>query len=231
MAVDPFEEKQQLRDGALDRLMIKLFTQKMADQLEGEAVPPAVPTFDDFVAVSRLMVRRRNSAEQQAVVGKVLDSLLPPFAPTMFRLLFPFHRWSAELNAQITKVGFAWLVGPMEITEHEVTFGGEKQVWASGVKIQKCRYLEGSGCVGMCTNMCKIPTQKFFCETFGIPLTMSPNFEDLSCQCVFGAEPPPLVEDPCYSQPCFTQQCSLAAPTGPCPKIDTTRLRGKGPEE
>jgi hypothetical protein len=158
----------------------------------------------------------------------------------------------------VAQVGFAWLVGPMEITEHEVTFGGEQQVWASGVKIQKCRYLEGSGCVGMCTNMCKvrienriivpllpithpltsrhfdtcihnalcgevggevgsrmrnchdgsqIPTQKFFCETFGIPLTMSPNFEDLSCQCVFGAEPPPLAEDPCYSQPCFTQQC------------------------
>jgi hypothetical protein len=37
----------------------------------------------------------------------------------------------------------------------------------AGVKIKKCRYLESSGCVGMCTNMCKLPTQKFFTETFG----------------------------------------------------------------
>lgn len=54
-----------------------------------------------------------------------------------------------------------------------------------------------------------MPTQRFFTETFGIPLTMDPNFEDLSCQCVFGAEPPPLPEDRCYEQPCFTQQCKM----------------------
>lgn len=35
------------------------------------------------------------------------------------------------------------------------------------MKIQKCRYLESSGCVGMCTNMCKLPTQRFFTDTFG----------------------------------------------------------------
>mmetsp|Transcript_42513 Transcript_42513/g.110203 ORF Transcript_42513/g.110203 Transcript_42513/m.110203 type:complete len:218 (-) Transcript_42513:12-665(-) len=192
----------------------------------GKAKPPAAPSFEDFVDVSRLIARRRSSSEQQATVGRVLDSLLPPFAPTMFRVLFPFRQWSAELNAQITKVGFAWLVGPMEITEHEVEFRGETQTWRSGVKIERCRYLEGSGCVGMCTNMCKMPTQRFFTETFGIPLTMDPNFEDLSCQCVFGAEPPPLPEDRCYSQPCFTQQCNMAVPSGPCPKTDTARASG-----
>lgn len=74
-------------------------------QSSGQAKPPSSPTFEDFVDVSRLIVRRRNSTEQQAVVGRVLDSLLPPFAPIMFRVLFPFRQWSAELNAQITK---AW---------------------------------------------------------------------------------------------------------------------------
>lgn len=33
-------------------------------------------------------------------------------------------------------------------------------VHSAGVKIKKCRYLESSGCVGMCGNMCKLPTQK-----------------------------------------------------------------------
>lgn len=39
----------------------------------------------------------------------------------------------------------------------------------TGVTIKKCRYLESSGCVGMCTNMCKLPTQRFFTDTFGTP--------------------------------------------------------------
>ena len=30
------------------------------------------------------------------------------------------------------------------------------------------------------------PTEEFFGETFGLPLTMNPNFEDLSCEMVFG---------------------------------------------
>ena len=37
------------------------------------------------------------------------------------------------------------------------------------------RYLENSGCVGMCVNMCKIPTQDFFTNEFGLPLTMIPS--------------------------------------------------------
>ena len=64
-------------------------------------------------------------------------------------------QWSAEANAQFTRLGFAWLVGPMEMKEVEVEFEGVKQTWNSGVQIKKCRYLEASGCTGMCVNMCK----------------------------------------------------------------------------
>lgn len=35
----------------------------------------------------------------------------------------------------------------------EVDYEGRKEKWMSGVTIKKCRYLESSGCVGMCTNM------------------------------------------------------------------------------
>jgi hypothetical protein len=38
-----------------------------------------------------------------------------------------------------------------------------------------CRYLEASGCVGMCVNVCKVPTQDFFTKEFGLPLTMNPS--------------------------------------------------------
>ena len=37
----------------------------------------------------------------------------------------------------------------------QVTFEGEPATWNSGVQIKKCRYLEASGCVALCVNLCK----------------------------------------------------------------------------
>ena len=51
-----------------------------------------------------------------------------------------------------------------------------------GVLVQRCRYLEQSGCAAVCVNSCKVPTQEFFATKMGIPLTMTPNYEDFSCQ-------------------------------------------------
>jgi hypothetical protein len=47
----------------------------------------------------------------------------------------------------------------------EVTIQDKKL--RSGVHIQKCRYLETSGCTGLCVNLCKLPTQYFFTEELG----------------------------------------------------------------
>jgi hypothetical protein len=73
----------------------------------------------------------------------------------------------------------------------------------------------------MCVNMCKLPTQRFFTEDFGIPLTMTPNFEDFSCEMVFGQSPPALETEAAYQQPCLQDQCSTAgsAPKQPCHKV------------
>lgn len=100
---------------------------------------------------------------------------------------------------------------------------GDVQTWHSGVKIKKCRYLQESGCVGLCTNLCKRPTEAFFADAFGLPLTMEPDFETLECTMRFGQKPPPIEEDAVYNQPCFAGVCSMASPSGPCPKIDTDR--------
>ncbi len=73
-----------------------------------------------------------------------------------------------------------------------------------------CRYLAESGCAGMCVNLCKAPVQTFFTVELGMPLTMKPNFEDYSCDMVFGLTPPPVDEDEgTLQQPCL-QECSLA---------------------
>lgn len=45
----------------------------------------------------------------------------------------------------------------------------------------------------MCINSCKVPTQLFFSRHMGLPLTMTPNYDDYSCQFAFGKTPPALV--------------------------------------
>ncbi|KAI8472878.1 MAG: hypothetical protein J3K34DRAFT_412763 [Monoraphidium minutum] len=218
---DPFAEKTTYYDNAIDKFFIKLYSQKMADQLDGVPVP-ADADYEDFVRISREIMRGRGSAEQREVVREVLRTLMPREAPGAFRRLFPPTQWSAEFNALIASMAFFWLVGESELREADVEVGaGEVRRQRSVVHIKKCRYLEASGCVGMCTNMCKIPTQAFFTEEFGLPLTMNPNFEDLSCEMIFGQAPPRLEEDPVFAQPCFVPQCSLASRVEPCPKTET----------
>ena len=75
-----------------------------------------------------------------------------------------------------------------------------------------------------CLCLAQIPTEDFFTNQFGLPLTMNPNFEDLSCEMIFGQKALPLEQDEVYKQPCFAHECKLGdrEPT-PCPKIDTER--------
>ncbi|KAJ4949977.1 hypothetical protein NE237_026809 [Protea cynaroides] len=230
----PLGQKTQYRDGLLEKVFMALFARKMGKFAASPT--PTNPTgsksqsqanassassvwdfdYDSFVNVSRRVMQGRSRLQQQQVVREVLLSMLPPGAPAQFRKLFPPTKWAAEFNAALTVPFFHWLVGPSEVVEVEVN--GEKQ--RSGVHIKKCRYLENSGCVGMCVNMCKIPTQDFFTNEFGLPLTMNPNFEDMSCEMVYGQMPPPFEEDPVSKQPCYASLCSVANPSSSvCPKL------------
>lgn len=38
-----------------------------------------------------------------------------------------------------------------------------------------CRFLEGTNCVGMCTNLCKVPSEKFIWDSLGMPVYMVPS--------------------------------------------------------
>jgi hypothetical protein len=198
---------------------------------------------DDIMARSRLSPR-----QQRSMVLKVLLSLMPPGLPALFRALFPPTRMSAELNARVAAATFRWLVGDMELREGEVVISGDgggvggggghqeegggagqagagttgptTRLQRSVVHIKRCRFLEQSGCAGACVQMCKLPTQEFFAREFGLPLTMTPNFEDLSCDMVFGQAAPSAEEDPALRQPCFRVACPTAVPSAPaCPQV------------
>ena len=49
---------------------------------------------------------------------------------------------------------------------------------AQGLLVEKCRFLETAGCARTCLHACKIPTQRFFLEEMGLPVTMLPNMTD-----------------------------------------------------
>lgn len=213
-------EKTIYRDNAVDRAFIWLFSRKMATAL-GKGTRRK--GYDGFVDLSKQIMAGRNARQQQETVAVVLQSLVPAPVLYLVRTLFSPTKLVCELNAWFATVLFEWLVGPCEVTEVEVpTDAGETRRQKSGVHIKKCRYLENSQCVGMCVNMCKLPTQAFFTEKFGIPLTMTPNFDDFSCEMVFGQVAPPLEDEACYQQPCLVEQCAIApsipAPP-PCPKV------------
>jgi hypothetical protein len=210
--------KDEYNDNLIDRLFIKLFSHKMAQAL-GKGTK--IDGYDGFVDLSKQIMQGRNAQEQQVLVAQVLQSLVPSPALWAIRTFFSPTRLVCVLNAWFAAQLFEWLVGPCEVTEAEIKLAdGTVRSQPSAVHIKKCRYLVDSGCVGMCVNMCKVPTQTFFTEKFGIPLTMTPNFEDLSCEMIFGQIPLAPENDPDFNQPCLQQQCPTASfSNDACPKL------------
>ncbi|NER79769.1 MAG: DUF4033 domain-containing protein [Leptolyngbya sp. SIO1D8] len=206
------------QDSLFDKIFIRLFSRKMANAL-GKGTRQK--GYDGFVDLSKQIMQGRNAQEQQALVAVVLKSLVPAQVLWLIRTLFSPTQLVCELNAWFATVLFEWLVGPCEVIDVTVPDkNGQSRQQTSGVHIKKCRYLEQSCCVGMCINMCKLPTQKFFTQDFGIPLTMVPNFEDFSCEMVFGQMPPALETEVAYQEPCLVEQCAMASSDGqPCPKV------------
>jgi Beta-carotene isomerase D27-like, C-terminal len=204
-------------DNLFDRLFIWLLSHKMAIALGKDTLKSG---YDGFVDLSQQIMQGRNAAQQQELVSVVLKSLVPAPILKIIRTFFSPTQLVCELNAWFATMLFDWLVGPCEVRATEVMDkDGTMRSQRSEVYIKKCRYLEQSGCVGMCINMCKLPTQSFFTQEFGIPLTMTPNFEDLSCEMVFGQLPPPLETEAAYHQPCLVGQCITAAVAPACPKV------------
>ncbi|MGD1950192.1 MAG: DUF4033 domain-containing protein [Leptolyngbyaceae cyanobacterium] len=213
---NPALEKTTYHDTFWDRLFIRLFARKMANAVGERSRQPG---YDGFVELSQKIMQGRNPQQQQQLVAVVLQSLVPAPVLWSIRTFFSPTQLVCELNAWFATQLFEWLVGPCCVEVAEVTTeSGETRQQKSNVHIKKCRYLEQSSCVGMCVNMCKLPTQRFFTEKFGIPLTMTPNFDDFSCDMVFGQMPPPLETEEAYQQPCL-QECPTVSDTFACPKV------------
>ncbi|KAG5188195.1 hypothetical protein JKP88DRAFT_206773 [Tribonema minus] len=186
-------------------MLISFLCFKLAEVLGAEL--PSSPDYDTFIVLARgIQLKFPDPADQRAVIAGMLRDALPAWMLHAYRFVSPPSKFSAELNAVMCAILSDWLVGPSTVTTAEVPVaGGGTEVWRAAVKVERCRYLEASRCKGACMNLCKVPTETFFREELGMPLTLVPDFDDLSCTFTFGVEPAPLAEDPLVVEPCYYQ--------------------------
>ena len=64
------------------------------------------------------------------------------------------------LTTIVTPIFFGFLVGPSRPNRRS---DGQR----GGLVVEKCKFLQESGCKGLCLHQCKIPAQEFFSEELG----------------------------------------------------------------
>ena len=201
-------------DGVADSLAIALFNAKLRAVVgEGDEEERALRGFDRLVALSERLAEGRDVEAQRDAVTRALLSIIPAPVRYLFKKLIAPATWVDEMNAVVTREAFAWLVGPCEVVPRESDGA------MASVKLHKCRYLEQSGCTASCANFCKVPTQRFFKEAFGVDARLDPNHEDGSCLMTFGAKPDAV--DAAFAAPCYetcAKGCKSAA-NAPCHRL------------
>ncbi|KAK7260781.1 hypothetical protein RIF29_27079 [Crotalaria pallida] len=155
--------------------------------------------YESLVEAATVASKKFSPIEIQQVVIQALEIAFPRPILLLIRTLLPPSKFAREYFAVFTTLFFAWLVGPSEVRESEINGRKENNV----VHIKKCRFLEETNCVGLCINLCKMPSQSFVKDSLGMPLNMVPNFDDMSCEMIFGQEPPASTDDPALKQPCY----------------------------
>mmetsp|Transcript_33412 Transcript_33412/g.42907 ORF Transcript_33412/g.42907 Transcript_33412/m.42907 type:complete len:270 (-) Transcript_33412:182-991(-) len=136
-----------------------------------------------------MITQKASAKEQQQMVKNILETVAGPAVPPVYQIFMAPWPWAPFLTAFFTPLFFKFLVGP-----NNSDVRNDEQL--GGVYVERCRFLEETGCKGLCLNMCKIPTQEFFKETLGLDMTMSPNYETNECRLSFGLKPLPIEEDP-----------------------------------
>ncbi|CAH8336695.1 unnamed protein product [Eruca vesicaria subsp. sativa] len=186
-------------DNFLSKMAINYLSKTLQDTAGMSSSSSKSTGYDSLVDTATRVAGNLDIKQQHELVLVALDRAFPAVILSLIKMLLPPSKQSREMFALFTTVFFAWLVGPSEVRETEVNGRKEKSM----VFIEKCRFLEQTNCVGMCTHLCKIPSQIFIKNSLGMPIYMMPDFNDLSCKMMFGQEPPEIKDDPVMKQPCF----------------------------
>jgi hypothetical protein len=204
--------------------------QQQSKGADGVSSCSSLPGFDGMVQELLDFRQQRGLEEQERVSYQTLRALAGP-VPWIYRHLFAKQAFSPALLAWFAKHLLPFLVGDMVLTTTatvtviNVNDDTSRPLVGGGVLVERCRVLEGTGCKGVCAKMCKLPTQRFFAEEWGVPLSMTPNFETGQCQLIFGVEPLAIPDDPTMPDGCLTR-CPAAAAV----LLSRQQRRGEGEE-
>lgn len=184
----------------------------------------ATPGYDGMIELVRQVNDMEGTAEQlQRRARNVFEGILPSLwigwvPPLWKRYVQPnLPSWLTNFSFFIVFYSlFPWLMGPMEGEDFEEL--EVPQVWRSiafflpasirlpqTVKAERCRFLEQAQCASVCVNSCKVPSQEWLRDDFGMQLHIQPNYDDFSCRWRFGKKAPPITEDEAVMVPCFAR--------------------------
>mgnify|MGYP003683886465 CR=1 FL=1 len=186
----------------VDELLLALFRRELRAQT---GVYDSRPGFEGMLSELREYQLAHNVKEQADCSEAIMGALGGPI-PEIFNHVAAKRSWAPGALAICTTFFLRFLVGDMNLTQR-----APGDVRGGGVLIRRCKVLEQGGCKGLCVNMCKIPTERYFADRWGTPVTMSPNFETLQCQLSFGVAPPPKEELESLLPAGCLNGCALAA--------------------
>lgn len=215
-------EDKDFSDNPLDRLLLFIFRDLVKKNSDGLAVSDK-PGILGLLEQGRVFMLQPDQTDerQHIMVKDTLRDLMTPVLPPVYRLFMSgivpkrvakvlLGRDESEeelkigplfyapyLTSLVTPPLFRFLVGPSRPN-------ARKDGRPGGLVVEKCRFLQESGCKGMCLHICKLPTEQFFWDELGMPLTVAPNFETQECQWSFGGDlPMGYREDPDFPKGCL----------------------------
>lgn len=190
----------------IDDVFLSMFRTKLAEQVGVDSDKEKTDYEGLMDLVKAMNARFSDRAEIQRRSQKTLSLLFPSWMPPSYSVLFskPFPAFSSRMNAWATMVAGTWLMGECEVNDVEIDNEGTIGV-GQGLLVKRCRFLEESQCASHCVNSCKIPTQNFFLEEMGLPLTMTPDYETYECQFTFGLAPDEASELEAKNTPCLSR--------------------------
>ena len=185
-----------------DDLFLNLFRTELANAAQ---VDSDLPGYPGLMEIALQMSRSYPVSEVQTRAHAVLVALFPSWMPPSYKVLFsePFPSFSARMNAWATYMAGTWLMGECEL--NDIIDDNGNLARNQGLLVKRCRFLEESGCASVCVNACKLPTQRFFQENMGLPLTMEPDYETFECQFSFGKTPTIETEASALATPCLAR--------------------------
>lgn len=201
-------------ESPLDALLLSIFRKLVTKNTGG--ITSDKSGIDGLLEQGRtfMLLPNQTADAQHEMVYNTLGGLMTPVLPPFYRIFMsgiipkldsfgeyggkqlgplPYASW---LTSFVTPTFFGFLVGPSYPNRRKDGSPG-------GLVVEKCKFLQESGCKGLCLNQCKLPAQQFFQNELGLPLTVSPNFVTQECQWSFGEIPLPPNDDPSFPKGCL----------------------------